>query len=80
MSSNNSTCEAVIDRIEESTAVLLLGPDEVKIELPIEFLPSDAEEGSILSIDFRLNRESTRSQRERISSLIEDLKKRKEDL
>jgi hypothetical protein len=80
MSGNESTWEAVIDRIEESIAVILMGPDEVKIELPTELLPSEAEEGSILSVNFRLNKKATQSQRDKISSLIEDLKKQKGDL
>ena len=71
--------EAVIDRIEDATAVILLGPNEVKIELPVDLLPPEAEEGSILSIDFRVNTEATQRQREKITGLISRIKKRKRD-
>jgi hypothetical protein len=78
MSSEISLLEAVVDRIEDSFAVLLLGPEEVKLELPVALLPEATEEGSILSVDFRINRDAIQRQRDKIESLLEDLKKKGE--
>jgi len=36
---------AVLDRVEGGIAVLLVGPDEVEVELPAALLPADARDG-----------------------------------
>lgn len=36
---------AVLDRVEDGIAVLLVGPDEVEVELPAALLPEDARDG-----------------------------------
>lgn len=36
---------AVLDRIEDGVAVLLVGPGEVEVELPVALLPAGARDG-----------------------------------
>ena len=68
--------KAVIDRIEGSTAVVLLGEKEVKIDVPISKLPKGSREGSWLKVNFDLDPEGEKNQREKIANLIEKLKDR----
>ena len=68
---------AVIDRIEDGgTAVLLVGEDEHKVELPASLLPEGAEGGSHLSIDISLDEASRKEAEERVKALQEKLEKR----
>jgi hypothetical protein len=43
---------AVVDRIEGEIAVLLLGEEETRVELPLSRLPEGSHEGSWLKISF----------------------------
>lgn len=66
---------AVIDRIEEGKAVLLIRPEEKnEIYLPKDFLPEDAEEGSILKINLEIDQEATKAAEKRVKSLLDKLK------
>ena len=67
---------AVIDRFEGSYAVLLLGNDEAKVDWPRQYLPEDAEEGSILGISFEVKHEETKATREKMQQRLDRLKKR----
>ena len=68
---------AVIDRIEDGgTAVLLVGEDEHKVELPASLLPEGAEAGSHLSVNIALDEASRREAEERVKALQEKLEKR----
>lgn len=68
---------AVIDRIEENgVAVLLVGEDEEKVELPAALLPEGAEGGSHLFLDIALDEASRREAEERVKALQEKLEKR----
>ena len=68
---------AVIDRIEDGgTAVLLVGEDELKVELPASLLPEGAESGSHLSINISLDEASRKEAEERVKALQEKLEKR----
>ena len=68
---------AVIDRIEDGgTAVLLVGEDEHKVELPASLLPEGAESGSHLSLDISLDEASRKEAEERVKALQEKLEKR----
>jgi len=69
----------VIDRIVEDAAgrklaVILLGDEEWKIDVPLQYLPEGVGEGDILDVSFHYNPEATESQKEKISQLIEKLK------
>lgn len=68
--------KAVIDRFEEDYAVLLVGDDEVKLDVPINLLPEGCREGSWLKLRFELDPERTRSQEEKNESLLDKLKKK----
>lgn len=68
---------AVVDRIEDGgVAVLLVGEDEQKVELPAALLPEGADAGSHLSIEVSLDEASRREAEERIKALQEKLEKR----
>ena len=68
---------AVIDRIEDGgTAVVLVGEDEHKVELPASLLPEGAESGSHLSINISLDEASRKEAEERVKALQEKLEKR----
>ena len=68
---------AVIDRIEDNgVAVVLVGEDEHKVELPASLLPGGAESGSHLSINITLDEASRKEAEERVKALQEKLEKR----
>jgi len=70
--------KATVDRIEGEVAVLLLRDDEtVKFNLPAVFL-AGIKEGDIVDITITKDIETTREARERVSALIEKLKKKSE--
>ncbi|BAI62200.1 hypothetical protein MCP_2128 [Methanocella paludicola SANAE] len=69
--------KATIDRFEDGWAVLLLREDEsVEFELPACMLPCGCREGDILDIVISRDVEATREATERVSGLIEKLKKK----
>jgi hypothetical protein len=68
---------AVIDRIEDGgTAVVLVGEDEHKVELPASLLPEGAESGSHLLLNVSLDEASRREAEGRVKALQEKLEKR----
>ena len=76
-SDNSKRTRAVIDRIEDGgTAVLLVGEDEHKVELPASLLPEGAESGSHLSITLALDEVSRKEAEDRVKALQEKLEKR----
>lgn len=67
--------KAIIDRIVEDTAVLLIQPHEKHtFYCPIEYLPEDAKEGSVLIISMEVDHGETGDLKERVKGLIEKLK------
>ncbi|NLL19110.1 MAG: DUF3006 domain-containing protein [Clostridia bacterium] len=66
--------KAVIDKIEDTLAVLLVGEEETKVDWPVNCLPENIGEGDILHIAIKKDQESTNKQREKVASLIEKLK------
>jgi hypothetical protein len=69
--------KATIDRFEGCYAVLLVRDGEsCEIDFPACLLPEDCEEGDILDITITRDVESTEEARERVSGLIEKLKKK----
>jgi hypothetical protein len=72
--------KATLDRFEDGWAVLLLSEDEgVEFELPACMLPCGCREGDILDINITRDVEATREATERVSGLIEKLKKKDKD-
>jgi histidinol dehydrogenase len=68
--------KATIDRIEGPMAVLVTQDDNpVTFNLPAAFI-GEAREGDIVDITITRDPESTKAARERVSSLIEELKRK----
>ena len=66
--------KAVIDRFEGDFAVVLVGEEEIKVDIPRQLLPPGAREGSWLKIDLELDPEGTKKQEEKIRGLLKRLK------
>ena len=67
-----------IDRIEGTVAVLISRADEsVRVNVPLSLLPPSCREGDILTIRIERDIQATEAAQERVSDLIEKLKKRK---
>ena len=70
--------KVTLDRIEGTVAVLISREDEsVRVNVPVSLLPPGCREGDILTIRIERDRVATESAQERVSGLIEKLKKRK---
>ncbi|MCR3922555.1 MAG: DUF3006 domain-containing protein [Firmicutes bacterium] len=69
--------KAVIDRFVEEYAVVLVGDDEVKVDIPLKLLPKSAREGSRLTVIFDVDDKGTQQQEEKITKLLEKLKNKK---
>lgn len=76
--------QAVIDRIVDGAAVLLVGDDERELSVPLHLLPPAVEEGSWLLIDLEgddllsaeLDPSTTSQSRARIEAKLERLRQR----
>ena len=69
----------VIDRITVDAAgrrlaTILIGREEWKIVLPLEYLPEGVGEGVILSLNWKIDCTATENQQEKIARMIEKLK------
>jgi hypothetical protein len=70
--------KAVIDRIENNMAVLLVGEEEVQLDVPLNLLPEHVHEGTWLSVGFQVDSATTAEQFRRNKALLERLKSRRE--
>ncbi len=68
--------KATIDRIEGKIAVLLLGDESIKLNIPLSLLPDGCREGDILNLSFARDPEATSQAKERVSGLMDKLKKK----
>ncbi len=76
--------KAVIDRIEEKLAVVLVGDEEKEFHVDVAHLPSNTKEGSHLTVtvaegrlvDIQLDEEATLSAADRIQKKMEMLRKK----
>ena len=69
--------KATIDRIEEGVAVLISTEEEpVNLTIPVSLLPPGVKEGDALSIAIDRDDGATASSKDRVSSMIEKLKKK----
>jgi hypothetical protein len=69
--------KATIDRIEGKMAVLLMGEDgKAKVNMPLSLLPEGCKEGDILSVSIEQDPEATEKAKERVSGMMEKLKKK----
>jgi hypothetical protein len=66
-----------VDRVEEGIAVLIpLDDPRQRITVPAKFLPPGSREGDVLTLTFEEDPEETAAARERVSLLIDKLKKK----
>lgn len=67
--------KVTLDRIENSTAVLLLRDDEsIKIDIPLFLLPPGSKEGDILNLSIEIDVQETEAAKERVLALLDKLK------
>ncbi|GAJ99748.1 DUF3006 domain-containing protein [Geomicrobium sp. JCM 19055] len=79
------TERAVLDRIEDGIAVLLVGKNEQEYHVKENELPQGASDGVVLDVqitndqivDIAINHEETADQKARISAKMNQLKKKK---
>lgn len=69
--------KAVIDRFEGDYAIVLLGDEEVQVDIPRRRLPEGAREGSWLTVSFELDVEGMQRQKEKVIYLLDKLKKKR---
>lgn len=65
--------QAVIDRIEEDKAVLLVGEEEKKVIFPLTYLPEGVGEGDYLQLEICPDPEATKNAREEAAELLKSL-------
>jgi hypothetical protein len=65
--------KAVVDRIEGDFAILLLGDEEYKVNMPLKYLPERVSESDILHINFRIDHEATEKQKKKVIDLLNKL-------
>jgi hypothetical protein len=70
--------KAVVDRFEDDKVVLLVGDEEVAAVWPRKFLPMEAREGDILSLNISTDPEATRAAKAEAEELMRKLLKRNE--
>lgn len=64
---------AVVDRIEEQYAVLLVGETEQSVNWPVALLPQPVREGDFLSVEWLLDAEKTATAQQEADALLADL-------
>jgi len=65
--------QAVVDRFEGKKAVLLVGDDEVQVVWPKHILPNDVQEGDILFMDLKIDREATAAAQAEAENLLKQI-------
>lgn len=70
--------KVTVDKIENGRARLLIRPQEKEdFFLPLQELPAETEEGSILEINFKLDQDEKKAAEKRVGSLLDKLKNKK---
>ncbi len=67
---------AVVDRIEDYYAVLLVGPEETLVDFPLSLLPP-VKEGTVLRLAIEVDQTEEDSRREQAQSLLDKLLSKK---
>ena len=68
---------AFVDRVEGDIAVILIGDEqEVKIDLPLKYLPNRVTEGHWIRISIEMDYEKTDDVRKRVKQLMVELTKK----
>jgi len=68
---------AVIDRIEADIAVLLVGPDEARVNFPVNYLPS-AHEGAVFEFVVEEQPQAEQTRRAEVEGLLAKLLAKKQ--
>ena len=69
--------KAVIDRIEDEFAVLLVGDKgEIRVNFPLSLLPEGSKESDVLNISIERDVVGTEQTKERVTDLMDKLKKK----
>lgn len=63
---------AYLDRFEEGWAVLLLGDEMKKMNVPRAYLPQGVQEGDYLTIDIRYDKDKTEAAEAEALSLLHE--------
>ncbi|MDY9925156.1 DUF3006 domain-containing protein [Methanosarcina sp.] len=72
--------KVTLDRIEGSTAVLLLREEEsIKLSIPLFLLPPESKEGDILNLSIDRDVQETEAAKERVSALLDKLKNKNKE-
>lgn len=69
----NNRFYGTIDRIEGSTAVILVGEDGDSVEISKALLPEGCNEGDLLSFKIEVKDKKTKKEKEKVERLIEKL-------
>lgn len=70
--------KAVVDRIEEKVAVLLVGPEEIQVAFPMSCLPA-VHEGAILDFTIDEQPQDERNRRAEVEGLLAKLLAKKKE-
>jgi len=63
-----------VDRIEETTAVVLLGDDEsVKVNIPVSWLPKGIKEGTVINFGVSVDEDAINAGKGRVQSLLDSM-------
>ena len=68
--------KAVIDRIEESFAVIIFEEQNIQIDVPVELLPENIKEGTWLNINFSVDDSYTADMYRKNKELLEKIKRK----
>lgn len=70
--------KVTVDKIENAKARLLIRPQEKEdFYLPLNELPAETKEGSILEITFKIDADEKKAAEKRVGSLLDKLKNKK---
>lgn len=67
----NKDIRGIIDRLEDDTAVILIGDEEKEVNIPISYLPSNISEGDVIEISLNVNKEETAKRAQKIKKFME---------
>ena len=68
--------KAVIDRIIDDKAVLLVDDEEIEVIVPIQLLPDGIKEGTWLQVHFQVDQQLTSSRLQTNTDLLKRIKER----
>ena len=71
--------KAVIDRFEGDYAIVLVGDNEIKVDIPRKLLPKKVREGTWLNVSFEPDPEGEKKQREKVSKLLDKLRNKSDE-